>query len=84
MWLIWKSSFVSLTIQYDLQIYTSLALKRSDTKVPGFSPRNGIPGRPILDFALRRWISKPVEMLTPNPELVEKLLELGADPNGGV
>jgi hypothetical protein len=82
MWLNWKSSFVSLTIQYDLQIYTSLALKRSKPKIAGFSRGNGTQGRPILDFALRRWTSEPSAILPPNPKLIEMLLELGADPNG--
>jgi len=72
-WQEWKCSFLTLSIQYNLGLHAIATLKAE--------PRRGTVGRPLLDFALRRWSSNPHVQLPPHTELVATILASGADPN---
>lgn len=71
-WYDWNCSFMTLTLEYDLEGYYSYRSK-SRLQIPR-------KGRPCLDFALRRWASRPLHSLPPKPHLIKTLLLDGASP----
>jgi hypothetical protein len=72
-WKQWKCSFLTLAIQYNLGLYAMATLKAE--------PQKGKAGRPLLDFALRRWTCNPSVVLPPHTELVAAILASRASPN---
>ena len=77
---VWRSSFLTLTIQLGFEIYPKEKLESDPAKIKSRQ------GRPLLDYALgpgMRTLLPPhnITASKPNFAMVEYLLEQGADPN---